>query len=130
MAQYVILVIVLVLCFAFINSLKRCCYQTPRVRKIYRMGLNENIDNAMLLSDININEILRTASSKAFNGGTAGAYAGALQVLSLMWLRTTMNYQYRYGVNSTEALQKLYADGGIARFYQGLPFAIVQGTFR
>jgi len=50
-----------------------------------------------------------------------------VQVLALMWLRTTMNYQYRYGGSFQEALSKLYNEGGISRLYQGLPFALVQG---
>ena len=41
-----------------------------------------------------------------------------IQVLSLMWMRTTMNYQYRYGTTTTVALKKLYAEGGIRRFYR------------
>ena len=32
---------------------------------------------------------------------------------SLMWLRTTMNYQYRYGYSTSTAIKKLYAEGGI-----------------
>ena len=44
-----------------------------------------------------------------------------------MWLRTTMNYQYRYGHTLSEALALLYADGGIPRFYQGLLPALIQG---
>lgn len=43
-----------------------------------------------------------------------------LQVLSLMWMRTTMNYQYKYGTKTTQALKKLYGEGGIRRFYRGL----------
>lgn len=50
-----------------------------------------------------------------------------MQVISLMWLRTALNYQYRYGTSTTEALKTLYAAGGIPRLYQGLPFAILQG---
>lgn len=49
------------------------------------------------------------------------------QVLSLMWLRTSMNYQYRYGGTLQSSLSTLYADGGIARLYKGFPFAIIQG---
>jgi hypothetical protein len=44
-----------------------------------------------------------------------------------MWLRTTLNYQYRYGTTTIDALKKLYNEGGIARLYQGLPFAMLQG---
>ena len=42
-------------------------------------------------------------------------------------LRTTMNYQYRYGTTTTEAIKTLYADGGYPRYYQGLSAALVQG---
>ena len=41
-----------------------------------------------------------------------------------MWLRTTMNYQYRYGTSTGEAMAALWKQGGIGRFYQGLPYAI------
>ena len=72
-------------------------------------------------------EIVRKASEKALSGGLAGASAGALQVCSLMWLRTAMNYQYKTGVSTLEALRSLYAEGGLPRLYRGLSFAIVQG---
>ena len=38
-----------------------------------------------------------------------------------------MNYQYRYGHTLKEVLQILYQEGGIARFYQGLVPALLQG---
>ena len=38
-------------------------------------------------------QVLTEAGSKALGGGAAGAGAMAVQVLSLMWLRTTVNYQ-------------------------------------
>ena len=50
-----------------------------------------------------------------------------LQVLTLMPIRTVMNYQYRYGTTMTEATKTLYADGGWTRYYQGLTAALVQG---
>ena len=50
-----------------------------------------------------------------------------LQVLSLMPLRTIMNYQYRYGTTMTQATKTLYADGGWTRYYQGLTAALIQG---
>lgn len=50
-----------------------------------------------------------------------------LQVLTLMPIRTVMNYQYRYGTSMTEATRTLYADGGWTRYYQGLTAALVQG---
>eukprot|EP00966_Prymnesium_polylepis_P112493 2602318-Prymnesium_polylepis.2 len=36
------------------------------------------------------------------------ADAPSPQVLSLMWLRTTMNYQYRFGTSTADALRTLY----------------------
>ena len=45
-----------------------------------------------------------------------------------MWLRTTMNYQYRYGTGTKEAMSTLYKQGGIGRFYQGLPYALMQAS--
>lgn len=76
---------------------------------------------------VDISSVLQKATKRALDGGTAGASAAAIQVISLMWLRTTLNYQYRYGTSTAEALKTLYADGGILRFYQGLQFALVQG---
>lgn len=73
------------------------------------------------------NDILSKAASKAFAGGLAGAGAMAVQVCSLMWMRTTMNYQYRYGTGTREALRTLYAEGGIPRFYRGIGPALIQG---
>lgn len=71
-------------------------------------------------------EIMALAGKKALSGGVPGMVAMAIQVLSLMWLRTTINYQYRYGTSTLEALKTLYAQGGIPRFYQGLAPALIQ----
>ena len=73
------------------------------------------------------NDVLRQAAKRALGGGLSGAAAMATQVGSLMWLRTTMNYQYRHGTSTTEALRTLYAQGGVARFYRGVGPALVQG---
>ncbi|KAL7505854.1 hypothetical protein ACHAXN_003290 [Cyclotella atomus] len=70
---------------------------------------------------------IKKPETKGAARGKAGAAAAVVQVCSLMWLRTSMNYQYRYGGSLGESLKTLYADGGIPRLYQGLPFAIVQG---
>lgn len=50
-----------------------------------------------------------------------------LQVILLMWLRTTINYQYKNGGTIAEAFSALWAQGGILRFYQGAQYAILQG---
>lgn len=69
------------------------------------------------------NNILR----KSLNSGFAGAGAMSINVMSLMWLRTTVNYQYKYGTSTTCALKTLYKEGGIPRFYRGLLPALIQG---
>jgi hypothetical protein len=72
------------------------------------------------------NTKLKEAFRKALGGGTAGALAMVIQTFSLMWMRTIINYQYRYGTTLREAAAKLYADGGILRFYRGIWWALVQ----
>lgn len=52
--------------------------------------------------------------------------AQAINVLTLMWMRTIMNYQYRYGGTITDVVKTLYADGGIPRFYRGLAPGLIQ----
>lgn len=42
-----------------------------------------------------LSEVLKNAGKRALGGGIPGAAAMAIQVVSLMWLRTTVNYQYR-----------------------------------
>ncbi|KAI9439215.1 mitochondrial carrier [Lactarius indigo] len=70
---------------------------------------------------------LKGALKRALGGGLSGAAAMVLQVLTLMPIRTVMNYQYRYGTTTTQAINTLYADGGYSRYYQGLAAALVQG---
>ena len=65
--------------------------------------------------------------SKAIKSGTAGATAMVVQVTSLMWMRTTMNYQFRNGGSFLPTIRKLYAEGGIPRFYRGMIPALMIG---
>lgn len=53
--------------------------------------------------------------------------AMVIQVLTLMPVRTVMNYQYRYGTTTMQATRTLYTDGGWTRYYQGLSAALIQG---
>ena len=53
-------------------------------------------------STIDTRGIIEKAAKKALSGGKAGAAAAVVQVLSLMWLRTSMNYQYRFGERLSE----------------------------
>ena len=82
--------------------------------------------SAAVASDQSIGQILAKAGHRALGGGVGGAIAGVCQVLTLMWLRTTMNYQYRHGGSLRSALSILYAEGGVGRFYQGVGFALLQ----
>lgn len=75
---------------------------------------------------LKLNQILIKAGKRGIGGGIPGAIAGAIQVLTLMWLRTIINYQYRYGTNLQIAFRTLYNEGGIPRFYRGLWFALIQ----
>jgi len=72
-------------------------------------------------------EVMNKAAKSAVRGGTAGAAAMGANVAALMWMRTTINYQYRNGVTFPIALRTLYADGGIPRFYRGVLPALIQG---
>ena len=77
-------------------------------------------------------ETLKKAAWKATGGGLAGAAAMFVNVGTLMWMRTTVNFQYRYGMSTIEAIKHLYNDGGrglsgIRRFYQGVGPALLQG---
>lgn len=74
-----------------------------------------------------LGEILSSAGRRALGGGIPGMSAMAIQVLSLMWLRTTVNYQYRYGTGTITALRTLYSQGGVRRFYRGVGPALIQG---
>ena len=71
--------------------------------------------------------LLSRSWTAAVHGGLSGGSAMAVQVFTLMWLRTTINYQYRYGKTTTEALRTLWKEGGIPRFYRGLLPALAQG---
>ena len=72
-------------------------------------------------------DILHKAYKKAIGGGLAGSSAMVIQITSLMWLRTTMNYQYRYGGTFKSSINKLYLYGGLSRFYRGYSAAIAIG---
>ena len=71
--------------------------------------------------------ILKRSASSAFRGGVSGFLAMILQVVLLMWLRTVVNFQYKYNAGIWEAFSILYEDGGIARFYRGASFALITG---
>lgn len=47
-----------------------------------------------------IGAIVAKAGKASLGGGASGAAAAVIQVLSLMWLRTTMNFQVRVAIQS------------------------------
>lgn len=103
--------------------------QTCALRSLHRASSLARPETALRdaslssqLAQLDLDAIL----SKALDSGRAGASAGALQVVSLMWLRTTLNYQYSTGKSTRESMDALWKEGGPARFYQGLPFALLQ----
>ncbi|KAF8818148.1 putative MC family transporter [Cardiosporidium cionae] len=71
-------------------------------------------------------EILSYSSNQALKGGVAGMAMQTINVFSFMWLRTTMNYQYRYGGSIGKSLRHLWKEGGAPRFYSGLVPALMQ----
>merc|ERR1712232_1218176 len=71
-------------------------------------------------------DVLQKAGKRALGGGLPGAAAMGIQVTTLMWMRTTMNYQYRHGTSTFDAFRHLYKEGGIRRFYRGYGPAILQ----
>lgn len=52
--------------------------------------------------------------------------AEVLSVFSLMWMRTVNSYQCRYGGSLSNVTRRLFAEGGVPRFYLGLVPALVQ----
>jgi len=73
-----------------------------------------------------LNQILIKAGRKGLGGGIPGALAGIVQVVTLMWLRTIINYQCRYGTTFRQALVTLLREGGVGRLYRGVAFALIQ----
>ena len=96
----------------------------PPPEKIAKMPFTQS---SATTPDVDWKGILTKAGKKAIGGGRAGASAAVVQVCSLMWLRTSMNYQYRYGGTLKSSLETLWKEGGLTRLYQGLPFALFQG---
>jgi hypothetical protein len=81
----------------------------------------------MEVSGKEVPKTMKEITIKAAKSGIAGASAMAIQVSSLMWMRTTMNYQFKYGGGFIPTLKILYKDGGIVRFYRGIIPALVIG---
>ncbi|EDQ88693.1 uncharacterized protein MONBRDRAFT_37290 [Monosiga brevicollis MX1] len=94
---------------------------TLRMRSLIAASIEEQKNKPEL------SQVLAKAGKRAMGGGAAGAAAMGVQVVSLLWLRTIMNYQYRNGGSLRAVVRTLYAEGGVLRFYQGLLPALAQG---
>ena len=75
---------------------------------------------------LNKEELFDKSIKRALGGGFSGTVAMATQVGTLMWLRTTVNYQYKHGTGFKETLSTLYNQGGVRRFYRGVGPALLQ----
>ena len=71
--------------------------------------------------------LVKNTFYRSLESGASGAMAMSINIMTLMWMRTTINYQYRYGVNTPDAFKQLYNNGGIPRFYKGFIPALFQG---
>ena len=69
---------------------------------------------------------IKKAYNKAYNSSVSGMAAMGSQVTLLMWLRTSVNYQYKNGGTLVSSVKTLYNDGGLRRFYRGYPVAMLQ----
>lgn len=72
-------------------------------------------------------ENTKSTLQRSLESGFSGATAMSINIATLMWLRTSVNYQYRYGVDMKTAFQTLYKQGGVPRFYKGVGPALLQG---
>lgn len=66
------------------------------------------------------------AIEHALRSGASGLAAMAAQVTGLMWLRTTINHQYRHGGTGLATLRALHREGGVPRLYRGYAAAMLQ----
>jgi hypothetical protein len=66
------------------------------------------------------------ALTKAWRSGLSGSMAMGVQVTTMMWLRTAVQYQYRHGGGGVAALRTLLREGGVRRLYRGYPWAMLQ----
>lgn len=81
-----------------------------------------SLSSALGAHEVDFADIVSTAARRGF----AGAEAASVQVITLCWLRTIVNYEYKTGLSTQEAFRELWVEGGLPRLYSGLPFALVQ----
>ena len=79
------------------------------------------------MENIKNNNTFGQILERSVQSGISGASAMGINVVTLMWMRTTINYQYRHGTTTLDAFKTLYKEGGIPRFYRGVIPALIQG---
>lgn len=90
-------------------------------KSLYRYEKKSNISTVIVLN--RINRVLH----HAIQDGISGALSSIIQIITMMWIRTSINYQYRHGGSILQTIHTLYEQGGILRFYDGIAFALIQG---
>lgn len=71
---------------------------------------------------------LYSSCRKAVESGVAGSQAMMVNVTTLMWLNTIVNYQYYHGTHMKDSIETLYRNGGIRRFYTGFIPTLMHGS--
>jgi hypothetical protein len=85
------------------------------------------LQSTIVAGDDGIRSVVLKSIHAGIKGGMYGGMSGLIQVITLMWMRTTVNYQYRYGGTLLSSLKQLYKQGGIMRFYNGWMYAVILG---
>lgn len=75
----------------------------------------------------NAESSMKHIMERSIQSGISGAAAMGINVATLMWMRTTINYQYVHGTGTLQTMKTLYKEGGIPRFYRGVMPALLQG---
>ena len=93
---------------------------------LHFVNITKKADNSALSPQLDTMSVFKKAIGRAAQGGIAGAAAMLINVCTLMWMRTVITYQYRYGTTTTVALKTLYKEGEILRFCRGFISALIQ----
>lgn len=70
---------------------------STQVETIHDDGKSEPSSTENARRRMTLNDVLINAGKRGLGGGLPGAIAAVVQVFTLMWLRTIINYQCRYG---------------------------------
>lgn len=82
----------------------------------------------MHIKETRFNDITNQAIEEGWKSGLNAALAFSVQIISLMWLHTTMTYEYKFGGQGIlKTIKLLKNQGGFRRFYLGIGPALIQG---